>query len=336
MSRTRVASLAFFLAASTAASAQSVRSARSGLVYFFEGNVFIGEQQLQQKFGHFQEIGDGAVLRTELGRAEVLLTSGVFLRIDQNSAIRMLSDNLADTRVELVRGSAIIEVSPEAKAPPDTVIYKTWQVHIPETSVVRIDSDPAQLRVLSGSAEVSAQGAFGNVTVHRGDVLPLTSVLVAEPATTPASDDFNIWAMNRSSVVSEDNSIASGITDDPDQIDTAGLAQGSYSYFPPTGIPSLGIAYPYGISFWNQYQSPFQFWSNPYLSVYPYLLLNRRPPIGTNFYPKPIFSRPIGISSGSGAIGRPAGLSPRPSYPLPQRPPAMPVPHTAAPHVIRR
>ena len=95
MSRTRVASLAFFLAASTVASAQSVRSARSGLVYFSEGNVFIGEQQLQHKFGHFQEIGDGVLLRTlNLYRAEVLLTAGVFLRIDQNSAIRMLSDNL--------------------------------------------------------------------------------------------------------------------------------------------------------------------------------------------------------------------------------------------------
>jgi hypothetical protein len=339
MSHLRVAPLPLFallLAVWPTASGQTVRSTRSGLLYFFDGNVFIGDEQVRQRFGRFPEIGEGRMLRTELGRAEVLLTPGVTLRVDENSAIRMLSDSLSDTRIELLRGSAILEVSHEVANPPDTFIYKGWQVRVPENSIARIDSEPSQLRVLSGTAAVSTEGTAGFVTVQRGQVLPLSSVLVAEQATTPAGDAFNVWAMNRSSVVSEDNTIGAGITDDPDQIDTSGVALGSFSYFPQTGIPLLGITYPYGLSFWSPYQSWLDPWVNPYLSFYPYGLLHPRLPVGTLLYPRPIYPRPIGISTGSGGIGRPFGpYFPRPSSPpLPR--PSIAVPHVTAPRGIRR
>jgi len=338
MSRLRVApllTLAVLWAWSTV-SGQSVRSTRSGLIYFFEGYVFIGDEQLQQRFGRFPEVGEGRVLRTELGRAEVLLTPGVILRVDENSAIRMVSNSLSDTRIELLRGSAILEVSHETANPPDTLIYKTWQVRVPKDSVARIDSGLAQLRVLSGTAEVSTEDNSGLVTVQRGEVLPLASVLVAEQAATPAADDFNIWAMNRSSVVSEDNTIGAGIIDDPDQLDSSGVASGGFSYFPQTGIPSLGITYPYGLSFWTPYQSWSNPYLNPYLSIYPYGFLYGRPPLGTLLYSRPNYPVTIRTSPGIGVIGRPTGpLSPRPSYPPPTRP-AIVVPHVAAPHGIRR
>jgi hypothetical protein len=335
MSHPRLAPLPIFailLAAWSAASAQSVRSTRSGLIYFFDGSVFIGDGQLQQRFGRFEEIGEGRVLRTEHGRAEVLLTPGVFLRVDENSTIRVLSNSLSDTRIELLRGSAIVEVSREAANPRDTLIYKDCQVRILQEGVARLDSEPAQLRVYSGTAEVSSESASTKVTVQRGEVVPLASVLVAEPAMAPAADDFNVWAMNRSSMVSEDNSIAAGITDDPDQIDTSGTALGSFSYFPQTGIPSLGINYPYGLSFWSPGFNP---WLNPYLSIYPYVPLYRRLPSSTLLYQRPIYSRPIGIPTGSGSIVRPPGsFNPRQSL-LPPTRPSIAVPH-AAPHVIRR
>jgi hypothetical protein len=131
--------------------------------------------------------------------------------------------------------------------------------------------------------------------------------------------------------VSEDNTIAAGITDNPDQFDSSGAALGNFSYFPPTGIPSLGISYPYGLSFWSIYPS----WVNPYASVYPYGLFYRslyqRMPTSTFLYP-----RPITISPGLGLAGRPYGFNlPRPSY-APMVRPSIGAPHFAAPHVIRR
>ena len=286
MSHLRIAMLPLF---ALLLAGQTVRSTRSGLVYFFDGYVFVGDEQLQQKFGRFPEIGEGRVLRTELGRAEVLLTPGVFLRVDENSAVRLLSDSLSDTRVELLRGSAIIEVSHEAAKAPDTLIYKSWQVRLPQDSIARIDSDPAQLRTYSGTAEVTTEGASatraGAARCSRWR--PCWS---PTRAATPVEDSFNLWAMNRSSVVREDNTIGAGITDDPDQIDTSGVAQDSFSYFPATGIPSLGISYPYGLSFW----SPCQTWMmNPYLSTYPYGLIYSRFPVGAFRYPSLTYPRPI-------------------------------------------
>ncbi len=329
MGHLRIGKLPIFAALLATSAGQSVRSTHSGLLYFFEGSVSVGDQPVVQRFGHFSEIGEGRVLRTELGRAEVLLTPGVFLRVDENSAIRMLSNSLADTRVELLNGTAILEVSHEAANPPDTLIYKSWQVHVQEDSIARIGSEPAQLRVLSGAAAVSEEGSEP-VAVHRGEVLPFAPVLVATPAATPAADAFNVWAMNRSSVVSEDNAIGAGITDDPDQIDSSGVALGSFSYFPPTGIPSLGIDYPYGLSFSSLYPS----WANPYLSVYPYVPFGSyypRLPVRTSLYP-----RPIAISPVTGVGRRPIGpMLPRPSY-LPAPRPTVAVPHVPPPHVIRR
>src|SRR5690349_13039232 len=114
--------LVLAVAAPFPASAQSVVSTHSGLIYFFEGSVFLGDQPLQQKFGSFPDIGEGRQLRTEHGRAEVLLTPGVMLRIDENSAIRLISDKLSDTRVELLGGSGILESDGSEADPSDTLI----------------------------------------------------------------------------------------------------------------------------------------------------------------------------------------------------------------------
>src|SRR5215467_9360195 len=112
MIHTRVASL--LVCGSTAwipAWGQSIISTHSGVVYFFDGSVFVGYQRLEQKFGRFPEIGEGRELRTEHGRAEVLFTPGVFLRIGEGSAIRMLSSKFSDTRLELLDGSVILEAN---------------------------------------------------------------------------------------------------------------------------------------------------------------------------------------------------------------------------------
>src|SRR5215469_15643424 len=86
--------------------AQSVISARSGVIHFFEGTVYLGDQRLERQIGRFPMLPDGGELRTEQGRAEVLLTPGVFLRMADNSAVRLLTSDLEDTHVELIGGSA--------------------------------------------------------------------------------------------------------------------------------------------------------------------------------------------------------------------------------------
>ncbi|HTS64665.1 MAG TPA: hypothetical protein VMH28_21730 [Candidatus Acidoferrales bacterium] len=254
--------------------AQSVVSTHSGLVYFFEGSVYLADQPLEQRFGRFPDIGEGGVLRTERGRAEVLLTPGVFLRVAENSAIRMISTAYSDTRVELAAGSAIMESSEPAADPPVTLCHKSWQVRLSGQGVYRIDSEPPRVSVYKGKAEVTAEGDRAPVAILAGQNLPLAGVLVPEESTMAKADGFKSWAMSRSEVVSSDNATAAGIIDDPNLIDSSagplgGLA-GGLSYFPLTGIPGVAVTNPYGLSFWSPYQSTL---SSIYFPSYSYGLL---------------------------------------------------------------
>ena len=253
----RLASLALFglsAASFTSALAQSVVATHSGLVYFFEGSVFVGDQRLEQKFGRFPDIGEGRVLRTEHGQAEVLLTAGVMLRIGENSAVRLASNKLADTRVELLGGSAIVEANEAQKGTSVRLLYKNWEVRLPKDGVYRIDSEPARVSVYKGDAEIVARGTAEPVAVREGQVLPLAAVLVPEQAGLTANDDFKSWAMSRSQAIASDNATAAGIIDDPSQMDGPATVAG-LSYFPLTGIPGVAITNPYGLGFWSPFQS---------------------------------------------------------------------------------
>ncbi len=64
---------------------------------------------MEPKAGQFPNIKENEVFRTTEGMAEVLLTPGVFLRLGENSSIRMISSKLTDTRVEVLNGSAMVE-----------------------------------------------------------------------------------------------------------------------------------------------------------------------------------------------------------------------------------
>src|ERR1700748_2127879 len=96
---TRVLSAVALLAMTGAGcSAQSIVSAHSGTLHYFEGDVSIDGTPVQSQKARFQEIREQGVLRTGLGRAEVLLTPGVFLRVGENSAIKVLANRLVCTR----------------------------------------------------------------------------------------------------------------------------------------------------------------------------------------------------------------------------------------------
>src|ERR1700680_555934 len=103
-----VAGLAFGLVVSSSAFGQLVISAHSGVVQYVEGRAYLDGAPVELKFGHFPDIKPDQEFRTEEGRAEILLTPGVFLRLGENSAIRMLSNGLNEHPVDVLKGSAIV------------------------------------------------------------------------------------------------------------------------------------------------------------------------------------------------------------------------------------
>ena len=114
------------------ASAQSVISTHSGLVHFFEGAISIDGRAVPPINGRFPEVPEGALLHTNEGNAEILLGPEIFLWLGRNSAIRMLRNSLADIRVELLEGSAIVQ---SAQLLPDNAVTLTDPQGLPGSAV---------------------------------------------------------------------------------------------------------------------------------------------------------------------------------------------------------
>ncbi len=78
------------------------------------------------------------------------MTPGVFLRIGENSAIKMLDNRLISTRVEILAGTAIMEADDaqmSIKDSPVSLIYKDYEIRMVKHGLVEVGSDPAQMKV---------------------------------------------------------------------------------------------------------------------------------------------------------------------------------------------
>jgi hypothetical protein len=237
--------LAAIAALALPADGQSVISTRSGVVHFFEGTVSLAGQPLEPRLGKFPSIAQGAELRTAQGRAEVLLTPGVFLRIGERSAIRMLASALSDTRVELLEGSAIVDSEEPSSGTSVRLIYKDWNVRFLQKGVYRIDAEPPQLWVRQGQAEVSGGAAGEPVSVEQGMCLPFAGVLVPDGPIEGRRDALSNWAEGRNQSISADNAIAANIGD-PSSMSRPNLGLDSFTYFPMLGLLGPGLSSPYG------------------------------------------------------------------------------------------
>ncbi len=264
--QSRISSAVVVIAtAASICSAQSVTSAHSGTLHYFEGDVSIDGTPVQSQVGRFSEVKEKSVLSTTRGRAEVLLTPGVFLRIGENSSIRMLDNRLVSTRVDVLSGSAIIESDdPQMDVKDSTVVllYKDYEIRMGKHGLVEINADPGQVKVFKGEALVNTTGsALNRVTVKEGRLLPFSAALLTEKFDDRGGDDLFLWARDRSQNLSAAN------------MASARSLSNSFS-------SGSGSAYPSGGS-WNG-----GWYFNPYFSMFTYVPVNGTlwSPFGYGFY----------------------------------------------------
>lgn len=252
--RIRLAGFIIGVLAAGSAWAQYVISAHSGVIQAADGRTFLNGQLVELKFGQFPDIKDNQVFRTEEGRAEILLTPGVFLRLGENSSIRMISNQLTDTRVEVLSGSAMVEcdsvLKNESKDNAVTLLYKGTSMLLVKRGLYRVDTDQARLQVYDGEAIV--RNDSGQLTVKSGKQTALDGALMAENFDKKQADELYLWSNRRSSYLAQ-ASASSAMS----------LRNSSGGYSPWqwnsmfglfTFVPYSGIAYsPFGWSFWSPY-----------------------------------------------------------------------------------
>lgn len=144
----------FFLAAILSAPAWAANPALPGTLNYVEGKAAIGDQTLDSKSIGSVDLQTGQTLTTEAGRAEVLLTPGVFFRLGDNSAATMVSPNLTDTEIALNQGQAMVEVDDIHKDTLLRVQENGAATQLLKTGIYDFDASSGAVRVFKGEALV--------------------------------------------------------------------------------------------------------------------------------------------------------------------------------------
>src|SRR6516225_2099657 len=235
-----------------AVQAQQVVSAHAGVVHYVEGHVFVDNKPVQQKFAQFPDLREGGELRTEDGRAEVLLTPGAFLRVSDNSSVRMLGRELSDTRFEVLSGSVMVECDDVPKDVSLTVIYHGHNIHLEKQGLYRLDSGPAEFRVYDGRAVIDS--GPNQLTLKRGKETGLEGagpVLTAGKFNPKLGDSFYQWNTMRSGYIASANVSAAQSLRTSGSHWSSGWAWDPW-YGAYTFVPAAGIGYsPFGWNFWS-------------------------------------------------------------------------------------
>jgi FecR protein len=134
--------------------ALAASSAVPGALNYVEGEVSVAGQPVTQRSVGSVQLEPNQVMETRQGRAELLLTPGVFLRLGDNSSVRFISPNLGDTRVELLKGRAIVEVTEIFKDNNLSVMLGGASTRLDKEGLYSFNADTRQVRVLDGKATV--------------------------------------------------------------------------------------------------------------------------------------------------------------------------------------
>ena len=278
-------------------------TAMPGTLNYVEGQASMGDQTLNSKAVGQADLQNGQVLETGNGKAEILLTPGVYLRLGSNSSVKMVSNDLTKTQLMLSKGEAMLEVDELYRQNDIEISQPGAATRIEKTGLYDFDANTQQVRVFDGKAIVMADDR--NITVKKDHELALNSAKLKEQdfnkKQITENDDLYRWSSLRSEYLSEAN------------VDTANLyyANGWYGpgwwgpgwYWDPffagyTFLPGSGFFYnPFG---WGFY-SPLMVWRAPYRIAGGYHAFTGRGPvaIGRGFHDHAVTS----FRGGYGGMG---------------------------------
>ena len=181
--------------------------ARPGTVNYIEGQVALDGRTIAAGQSGKTTAGPGQVLSTTGGKAEMLLTPGVFLRLSDNSAVRMVSPTITNTRVELLKGDAMLEADQIQKENRLAVLDGGVSTLIDKHGVYEFRANQPMVEVFDGQAKVQENDR--TVDVGKGKELMLGQATPKpekfDRNSAESTDDQYAWSNLRSEYVSEAN-----------------------------------------------------------------------------------------------------------------------------------
>jgi len=192
--------------------------ARPGTVNYVEGAAYLNGQQLTASSVGSADLNPGEELSTHAGKAEILLTPGVFLRLDDNSEVKMISPDLTKTQVELEHGRAGIEVDEIHPQNNLDILDAGVSTQLVKNGYYEFNADQPTAMVFDGKAAVEVgDGKYRTLNPHHELALvagpndkPIANEKPASFDVNAAKDDLYNWNSLRSQYLAEANNQIAG------------------------------------------------------------------------------------------------------------------------------
>jgi hypothetical protein len=265
MRRSKLITVAGMFLAAVSTPVWADTPARPGTVNYVEGQAAMGGQGLDAKSVGV-EMAEGQSITTLNGKAEVLLTPGVFLRLGPNSSAKLVSAGLANTQVEINQGHAMIEADQVFPANHLRVIEGSFAIELQKKGLYDFDVAENRVRIFDGEA-VATNGSH-RIELKSGHELNVAGDMKAHGFDKKASEgDLYNWSSLRSSYLAEANIGQARTYVGGPGFWGAGWYWSPY-YSAYTFIPGDGFFYnPFGWGFYSPFYvdyAPWGFWGGGY------------------------------------------------------------------------
>ena len=269
--------------------ANAPHAARPGSINYVEGQASLDATPLDASCVGILEMQANQSITTQAGKVEILLTPGVFLRVDNNSAVMMISPNLARTEVQVDKGRALIEVIDIHKENDIEIDMNGAKATLLKAGLYDFDVARNEVRVFHGVADVVFEDK--KIKLDGGQKLDLSGekLKAQHLDARPFEDEFYRWNGLRSGYLSEASvSAARAYIGTGAEWYAPGWVGWGWYWNPWFGVytflPVDGVYYgPFGWGFYSPievFRSPFIFYGN-----YPHSFNEFHYPYGHGFPP---------------------------------------------------
>lgn len=206
----------------------AARTAVPGTINYIEGSAAIDGQPLTANAVGSATLQAGQKISTAQGRAEILLTPGIFFRLGDNSTAKMVAPDLTNTVVSLEHGRAAVEVDQIFKANDIHVVEDNVPVQLVKPGLYEFDADRGSVMVFNGeAAALKPNGKF--VAIKSGHILKVGAAAAMKTAKFDENEQEQTglyrWSSLRSDYLAEANEQIAG--------DYAGAAYSPGWYWDP-------------------------------------------------------------------------------------------------------
>jgi hypothetical protein len=168
-------------------------SAKPGAVNYIQGEVSINGDPVWTSNLKSTFLNASDVIQVKNGKAEVLLAPGAFLRLGEDSQVRMVKPSLIETQIEAVSGESMVEVDDLVPGSSISVLDHGVIATLDKPGLYRFTG--SSVAALEGKAEVVAGDR--KITVKKDKELLLGDALVPRKVDLSQPDDLYVWSNTR-------------------------------------------------------------------------------------------------------------------------------------------